>query len=91
MSNPTLLVASAGAIAIGAGLAREGHFPDNGMNAVLATGGLIVVASALGSTPLRPVVSGFAWLLLIASVYSAVGTAPVIKKAAANRKGKTNG
>lgn len=73
MANPEWIVASAGALSFGAGFVQEGGFPEEGMRALFGTGLLILVAAALGRTRLEPIVTGFAWLLLMVALYKVFG------------------
>lgn len=81
--NPEMPYLAAGAIALGTGVARDGGFPDEGMNAIMGTIALMIVASATANTRIAPLVRAIGLLLLMAAVIGAVNTL--------NRKAKKNG
>jgi hypothetical protein len=70
--RPELPFLAAGAIAIVGGTKREGKFPVNGMQALIATVVLVVAASATANTRIAPLVHAIGLLLLMAAVYGTV-------------------
>ena len=52
--RPEIPFLAAGAVAIVGGTRREGHFPANGLNAVVGTVTLVIVASATANTRVAP-------------------------------------
>jgi hypothetical protein len=75
--RPELPFLAAGAVAIVGGTKREGKFPANGMQALIATVVLVVAASATANTRIAPLVHAVGLLLLMAAVY---GTARQYQK-----------
>lgn len=66
--SPELPFLAAGAVAIVGGTRKAKHFPKNGLNAVVATVVLVIVASATGATKAAPLVNAVGLLVLMASV-----------------------
>lgn len=69
--NPEMPYLAAGAVAIIGGVRREGHFPHNGLNAVIATVVLVIVASATANTRIAPLVRAIGLALLLSAVIAA--------------------
>jgi hypothetical protein len=93
MSNPAMVVLGAGSLALAGEFAKEGGFPKDGPKAIIATVGLVIVFSVAANTPLEPLASALAWLILLGAVYAAVPAFQAGKKVAATKvKGsKTSG
>ena len=72
--RPEMPFIAAGAIALGTGVARDGRFPDEGVNAIMGTVGLMIVASATEGTSIAPLIRAIGLLLLLSSVMAAVNT-----------------
>lgn len=72
MADADHVVLLAGGIALAGGFAKEGHWPDKGVEAVIGTLGLTLLASATQNSRIGPIVRAFAWLLLLVAVYSVV-------------------
>jgi peptidoglycan/LPS O-acetylase OafA/YrhL len=70
--SPELPFLAAGTIAVIGGTRKSGGFPRNGMNAVVATVVLVIVASATGDTPVAPAVHAIGLLVLLAASMAAV-------------------
>ncbi len=87
MSNAVTPVLATGGLVLAAGWRREQGFPKNGVKAVAATVVLVIVASALGSTKIGPVVAGISWLILLGAVYA---VAPIFSKPASKTVKKGN-
>lgn len=77
-ANPEYLYATAGGIAFTGGFVSNGGFPPQGLQVIVATISLVILASVLGATPVRPLVSAFGWLAVLAAVYA---TVPALQKA----------
>ena len=69
--RPELPFLGAGAVALIGGTARAGGFPPNGLNAVVGTTVLVLVASATAGTKIAPLIHAIGLLLLLASVMAA--------------------
>ena len=69
--NPEIPFLAAGAIAIIGGTRREGHFPNKGLEGVIATVVLVIFASATKGTKIAPLVHAVGLLLLMAAVFAA--------------------
>ena len=70
--RPELPFIGAGAVAIIGGIKKEGHFPANGLKAVIATVALVFVASATANTKVAPLVHAIGLLVLMGAVYGTV-------------------
>ena len=70
--SPELPILAAGAISIIGGIKREGHFPTNGLNAVVGTVVLVIAASATANTRVAPLVHAIGLLVLLGAVYGTV-------------------
>lgn len=84
MAAPELPFLLAGGIALTGGIAREKGWPSEGLNAVIGTGLLVILASATANTSFAPLVRAIGLLLVLVSV---MATIPNLQKAA-NKKGK---
>lgn len=69
--RPELPFLGAGAVALIGGTARAKGFPPNGLNAVVGTTALVIVASATAGSRIAPLVHALGLLLLMASVMAA--------------------
>jgi peptidoglycan/LPS O-acetylase OafA/YrhL len=69
---PELPFLGAGAVALIAGVKREGHFPAKGWSSIIATIVLVLVASATTGSKAAPLVRAVGILLLLAAVIGAV-------------------
>jgi len=78
--RPELPFLGAGAVAIVGGTIREGHFPSEGVKAVLGTLILTVVASATAGSRVAPLVHAIGLLLLLAAVMASVNAVNAKKK-----------
>lgn len=83
MAKPEYLVMAAGGISFAGSFAEEGGFPPKGINIIVATGILTLLASATERSRAGKIVTAFAWLLLIAAAYS---TIPALQRSAAKAK-----
>lgn len=63
---------AAGAISIIGGIKREGHFPSNGITAVVGTVVLVIFASATTNTKVAPLVHAMGLLVLLGATYGTV-------------------
>lgn len=72
--RPELPYFAAGAVAIVGGTVRDKGWPSEGINAILGTLVLGVVASASAGTRIAPLVHAIGLLLLLASVLAAVNS-----------------
>lgn len=70
--SPELPYLGAGVVALIGGVRREGKLPSKGLQGLVATVVLVLVASALGNTKAAPLVRAVGVLVLTASVYGAV-------------------
>ena len=84
--QPEIVVLAAGGTALAGGYRRENGWPKNGTKGVLGTLALVVVFSFLGQTKIKPIVSGFAWLLLLAAI---IVTVPAFTAKPTNNQSKT--
>jgi hypothetical protein len=80
MMRAELPYLAAGTIAVTGGVARQGHWPDGGTRAVIATGFIVVIASGLNDTKLAPLVRALGLLVLLGAVIAAVPNFHVIPK-----------
>ena len=69
--RPELPFLAAGAVALVGGTARAKGFPPNGLNAVVGTTVLVIVASTTAGSKVAPLVHAIGLLLLMASVMAA--------------------
>jgi beta-phosphoglucomutase-like phosphatase (HAD superfamily) len=69
--GPELPYLAAGTIAIIGGIRKEGHFPSNGVTAVVGTTVLVIVASATAETRIAPLVHAFGLLVLLTAIIAA--------------------
>lgn len=72
MASPDHVVLAAGGLTLAGGFAREGHFPSNGVQAIVGTLGLTIIAASLKGSRVGPLVNAFAWLFLMVAVYMTV-------------------
>ena len=70
--RPEMPYLAAGATAVVGGVARDGRFPSEGFNAVIATVVLVIVASMTSGTRIAPLVRAIGLLLFMAAVMAAV-------------------
>lgn len=71
-TGPELPYLGAGALALTAGIIREGKWPDNSLKSIIATIVLVLFASATGDTKIAPVVRAIGLLFLMAALYGVV-------------------
>ena len=79
--RPEMPFLAAGAVALAGGVAREKRFPSNGVNAVVGTVALVLVASATDGSRIAPLVHAIGLLLLLAAVMATVTAVNKAKKA----------
>jgi hypothetical protein len=72
MANPEFPILATGGIVLLGGWRREKKWPKNGTRSVAALVVLVVIGSALGKTPVGPVISALAWLILLGAVYATI-------------------
>jgi hypothetical protein len=70
--GPELPYLGAGALALTAGIIRQGRWPDGALRSVIATIVLVLFASATGDTKIAPVVRAIGLLFLMAAMYGVV-------------------
>ncbi len=69
--SPELPFLAAGAVAVVGGTKKYGHFPPNGLSAVIGTVVLVIAASATANTHLAPLMHAIGLLLLMGALYGA--------------------
>jgi hypothetical protein len=72
VASPELPFMAAGAISIVGGVKREGHFPSNGLTAVIGTVVLVIFASATANTKVAPLVHAMGLLVLLGATFGTV-------------------
>lgn len=77
--RPELPFLAAGSVAIVGGAVKEHKWPTNGINAVIGTVVLVLVASATAETRFASLVRAVGLLLLLTSIMAAVTTAQGLK------------
>jgi len=70
--NAEIPYLAAGVTAIAGGYRSQGQFPADGYKAVLATTGLVILASASNDTKLAPLVRAVGFVLFMGALYGAV-------------------
>lgn len=65
MPKPEYLVMGAGGLAFAGGFAESNGFPPNGYVVLSATAALTLIASATNNSPVQPVMTGLAGLMLL--------------------------
>lgn len=70
--RPEMPFLAAGVVSVVGGIAREGRFPREGMNAVIGTVVLVIIASATAGTKVAPLVRAIGLILLLGAVFGAV-------------------
>jgi hypothetical protein len=70
--SPELPFLAAGAVSVVGGAIADKKWPSNGMNALIGTAALVVVASATTGSKAAPLVHAVGLLLLVTSVMAAV-------------------
>jgi hypothetical protein len=70
----------AGAVAIVGGTIKEGHWPSNGVKALLGTLILVTAASTTNGSRIAPLVRAIGLLLLLASIMATVNAVNAAKK-----------
>lgn len=78
--RPELPFLAAGAITLAGGAIKEKKWPKDSNKAIIATVGLVVVASATGNTKVAPLVSAIGMLFLLAATLATVKTVNASKK-----------
>ena len=80
MVSTEILYILAGGVAIFGAVRRDGHWPAKGIQSVLATAVLVLIAAATNGTKLGPLVRAFGIVLLVAAGSAAIranrGVAP---------------
>jgi hypothetical protein len=85
MARPEFPIIVAGAVAIGAGMAREGGWPKRGAESAMGTVVLALAASLADRTKLAPIVTPLAWLILVAILIRSVPAFQTKAKAKAKK------
>ena len=62
----------AGSIALVGAVRKDGRWPANGVQGVIATAVLVLIASATNGTKIGPLVRAFGIMLLLSSGYAAI-------------------
>jgi hypothetical protein len=70
--RPEMPYLAAGSVAIVGGIAREGRFPREGINSVIGTVVLVIIASATAGSRIAPLVRAIGFILLLGAVFGAV-------------------
>lgn len=78
--RPEMPFLAAGAVSLVGGAAREKAFPAHGLNAVIGTVVLVIVASATAGTKVAPLVRAIGLVLLMAAVFAATRNVQKAKK-----------
>ena len=81
--HPEMPILLAGAITLTGGIVREKGWPAEGLNALIGTGILVIVASLTANTSFAPLVRAIGLLLVLVAV---MATLPIIQKSAGRKK-----
>jgi len=78
--RPEMPFLAAGALAIGAGFARDKAWPENGTKALIGTLLLVIVASATSGSSFAPLVRAFGMMLFLMATMTAIPAFPLFSK-----------
>lgn len=81
--HPEMPFLLAGGLAIVGGVARDKGWPPEGLNALIATGVLVVVASLTANTSFAPLIRAIGLLLVLGA---GMATITALQKASGKRK-----